>query len=459
MKHDPVARARVLYFDLRRKDLAEVEARRALAAAPDDVEAHSILAFCATARQDFPAALDAAREAVRAAPRSAWSHYTVGWVYYAQGWYLDAEDAFREATGLDPNCLPAWEMVAETVRLQGWPDDALELAGHGLELDPTDVGCLTVRGASLVDLDRPGEAAAVLEAALVRDAESARVHALLGLARLHQLRPHAAREHFQIALSLDPIGSRCQSHLAVVTEMLTRWLALKLLIAGQVTLTVVMVLAACLTSEVVHRSLWVKGWLLAVAVGVPMTFAVIATPGFSALLMCFTRRGRRALSGYLFRVGVAVGGGSLVAVGVAAAVFARAGGGVHGCAAALALALGLVMALTARYADGCVWPWQVVGLPARHFNWYTIAILTPSLYPTNILALLGMIPKRRGSLPTLRYSRGELRVWAFGTAFFGFGFAMPAWTQPSPSIPLLVILLGLLQAKILYELSPRSVKP
>jgi Tfp pilus assembly protein PilF len=455
MSSDPLARARALYFDLRRKNLAEDEARQALAADPNYTEANVILALCLASRKEFAAALEAAQAAIRSAPDHGWPHYAAGWVWLEQGSTAEAEEAFRTAVSLEPTRAPYWELLAEVVRLQRWPDEALELAGRGLEQDAGHVGCLIARAAALIDLDRPADAVTDLSAALAHDASSARAHAFLGLARLNQVNPRAAIDHFQTALSLDSDIDWCRDRLTEAAEMLARWPALKLLMAVQVSLAIIAPLTINLVSASSARQVCVRAWLLAAAVSVPVTFVVTATPGVSAWLLNFSGLEHLTLTRSLARSRISAAGGCVFAVAVAGWVFAETGGSVSGCSAALGLAVVLSMAPAAVYAGGCTWPWQPPRATLPRSHWFAVAAFTMSLYPSNILALLWSNRTRPRPPRTLSESRRELRFWAFGATLFGLLLAPSGSDGPRVAGVVFGILLLLLQAKILRELAPR----
>src|SRR5204863_9939491 len=100
MTNDPLARARALFFEIFRPDLAEAEARRVLAAHPDSSEAHAILSRCLSIRGCHAEAVDAAGEAIRLAPEWGWCHYILGMAWWHQNRAAPAEAAFREALRL-----------------------------------------------------------------------------------------------------------------------------------------------------------------------------------------------------------------------------------------------------------------------------------------------------------------------------------------------------------------------
>ena len=199
------ARSRAhLRLNQNRPDLAADELRRALAADPDDGEAHALLALCHVDLGRPADALREARAAVRSEPDLALAHLAHAHALREANALDAADDALTKAIALDPYEPSAFALRASLdVARERWAA-ALESADEGLALDPEHAGCLNARAIALRRLRRPGEAAETIEGALARDPENAYTHANAGWARLEASDADGALEHFREALRLDP---------------------------------------------------------------------------------------------------------------------------------------------------------------------------------------------------------------------------------------------------------------
>jgi Flp pilus assembly protein TadD len=463
MTNDPLARARALYYDLDRADLAEQEVRRVLAGDPDSYEAHAILSRCLARRGRHAEALNAAREAVRLAPNWGWCHSVLGQAWSDQHQRAEAEAAFREALRLgylDPYC---FQMLGETVRMLGRSEEALEHADRGLSHDATHVGCFNTRALSLLDLGRLDEAATACETALAHNPLSDWTHGTLGFIRLKQGRTRDAGIHFQTALALNPMYAWAGQQLTAVAEMQARWLALKGLIAVQWLLAAAAVLTFAVQGWPGFQSVSVRGWLLVWVVAIPVTFAAISTPGFSVLPMLLRKSWRAVLTPAHRQAGMAVIGSSLLAVPVAAGVFIGTGGSWRGWAAALGLASAVILPPTSWLCNSCAWPWQAQHSRRRHV-WYLVTLLTLGLYPFNLFILLCWLDPggvRAIELNFANESRQVRRRIALSGAVWGCTVALPAVTGGSDYTmigALVVVGLFLIQFVALVQLVPPKQK-
>lgn len=196
-------RARILVHQSR-WETAEQELRAELTADPESGEAHALLAFCLSQREEFDEATSEAKEAIRLGPDVAAFHYTLGQVYAYRRRFREAETCARESIRLDPDDADWFELLADVCFAQERWQDALDAAERGLKLDPEHAGCTNSRAMALVKLGRKGEAGEALEGALGRDPENATTHANEGWRQLELGDPHKALAHFREALRLEP---------------------------------------------------------------------------------------------------------------------------------------------------------------------------------------------------------------------------------------------------------------
>ncbi len=198
-----LAQAQLLLHTRRYKD-AESALRRALAAAPNDADAHVLLALALYYQERNADALREVRTAIGLAPEFASAHYVHALILLDRNRPDDALRAIHEALRLDPNNV-AYHVVAGRVYLyqKDWKR-ALAAAEAGLRLDPEHVTCLNLQAMALVRLGRKVEALEALATALARAPENALTHANYGWALLHADKVKEAFAAFREALRLDP---------------------------------------------------------------------------------------------------------------------------------------------------------------------------------------------------------------------------------------------------------------
>lgn len=184
-----------------RYDLAEPEARLALADDPDDAVAHAVLAQCLTGLAKYA---DEAERAVGLAPDLPLAHFALASARLHRNHFAEAEAAAREAVRLDPADPDHHAMVAAVHAAREDWRGTLAAADRGLEQDAEHGWCGNLRAMALVKLGRRAEAGATMEEALARDPDDAFTHANRGWGLLHEGDPARALEHFREALRLEP---------------------------------------------------------------------------------------------------------------------------------------------------------------------------------------------------------------------------------------------------------------
>lgn len=197
-------RARLLISQNRTKDAAD-QLRQLLSQDPDVAEAHALLAMCMT--QDQDQWHDATREAERAiylAPDQSLSHYALAAVLEKRNRLPEALAAAREAIRLDGYVAHYFALAASIEAQQLNWKSAHEIASQGLEVDPDDEGCTTIRALSLERLGRTGDAMSEADAAVAKNPDSAEAHAMRGWAQMQSGQYRAAQESFRESLRLDP---------------------------------------------------------------------------------------------------------------------------------------------------------------------------------------------------------------------------------------------------------------
>lgn len=187
-----------------RHELAEQHLRLALASDPDDGLAHSYLAACLTQREAHTEATREAQQGVGLMPESGYAHYTLARVLVRRNMHHEARQSAEQSVALAPEEAQFWGLLAGIHIDEKRYAKGLEAADTGLESDPEDEMCVTMRARALAGMGRSKQAAGVMAGALERRPDSAVAHATLGWTKLQQEQPKPALEHFSEALRLDP---------------------------------------------------------------------------------------------------------------------------------------------------------------------------------------------------------------------------------------------------------------
>lgn len=191
-------------FQMQRYDLAEREARQAIAEEPGNALAHGILAECLMERDKLVEATDAAKNAIAANPTAGFPHVVLAKALLRRNRADEAVASVDAALEIDPFDVHALQVLASARFAQNRWNDALEAADRGLAIDPADDGCLNFRAMALTQLGRRDEAAATAKGSLANDPNNDFSQAVAGWNLLNEGKHQEAKEHFREALRLDP---------------------------------------------------------------------------------------------------------------------------------------------------------------------------------------------------------------------------------------------------------------
>lgn len=187
-----------------RHEQAIVEVRLALAEAPDDCQAHAMLALCLLPGSQYDEATEHAERAIHLAPDWPHAHYVRSAVLFERRDFAAAEQGIREAIRLDPHDPSYFGFLAQTLYVQKRWEECQHAAQEGLKLDPESVDCTNFLAMALTKLGRAKLAGDVIQRTLERDPEDAASHANLGWVYLDQGNYAKAQEHFRESLRLAP---------------------------------------------------------------------------------------------------------------------------------------------------------------------------------------------------------------------------------------------------------------
>lgn len=216
-------RARRLFYEVRRADLAEQELRRELAESPDHALAHALMALVANRRKRRAEGLNWAREAIRLDPGLAFAHYALAYLLNAAARYPAAAAAIGEALRLEPHNPHHHYYLSVIEDNRGHHRDALDAAEGGLALAPLHTGCLSMRALSLARLGRHAEAEEAIGSALRIDPDDDYTHAAAGYRALARRDHRLACVHFREALRINPENAWAEQGLRCIAVPIPWW--------------------------------------------------------------------------------------------------------------------------------------------------------------------------------------------------------------------------------------------
>jgi tetratricopeptide (TPR) repeat protein len=197
-------KGRILFFNHARYEQAEKEFLCALAANPDDAEAHALRGLSLNRLNRCDEALDACKEAIRLAPEWSYPHYALGYVLEKNNRLEEAAKALEEAIRITPHTAYFHSHLAFTRHRLGRYADALASADEGLRCDGQHVDSLNRRGMALAALNRFEEAEQTSRTAVSLEPEDAGTLANLGYILYKRHEAIEALEVLREALRLDP---------------------------------------------------------------------------------------------------------------------------------------------------------------------------------------------------------------------------------------------------------------
>jgi tetratricopeptide (TPR) repeat protein len=202
----------VTLFSLRRYPESENMLRQVLARDPRHGLAHAYLALSllsqSTASAPQPGklrdGLEEARRAVAAKPDDDFPFFALAWASLANRSQVDALRAAQDGMRIDPHAAWGYLVHAQVYLERREWDKALRSAEYGLKIDPEETGLLNQRAYALIMLGQTDGARQAVEIALAHDPASDVAHSNRGWLALYSGDQQAALGHFREALRLDP---------------------------------------------------------------------------------------------------------------------------------------------------------------------------------------------------------------------------------------------------------------
>jgi tetratricopeptide (TPR) repeat protein len=191
-------------LEIRRFQLAENEARQALAIDPRDVDATLYLARALLGQARYDESAEAARTAVALAPRDGYAHYLLGFALQAGGRAAEAVDALHEAVNLSPDAGRYHARLAIALFDLKDRENARAEIETALALDPDNTILLDEGSRVLALLGEHDRAESLARRVIERTPNAASEHWRLAWVLGHQRRYIDASESARAALAIDP---------------------------------------------------------------------------------------------------------------------------------------------------------------------------------------------------------------------------------------------------------------
>jgi Flp pilus assembly protein TadD len=205
-----------------RYDLAEAEARKALAADPDLADGHRVLAVALAEQDRVGAARQEVDEALRLGPTDTNTLRALANIQYQQGQLDQSVLTLRSVLRIEPGSADTHRMLAEALLLQRRPTEAMAAAHAGLALDPSDAYLYSALTLILTRLGRFRDAQAAALCGLRIAPDDAGLQNNYGLAVSLGGDPVSARDLYAEAARLDPQMASAVGNIRKMQELSDR---------------------------------------------------------------------------------------------------------------------------------------------------------------------------------------------------------------------------------------------
>jgi len=196
--------------------------RRVLSVAPDDSDAHALLALCLLEVRRLSAAETEAALALSGAPLSPLSHVARGEVSSARRNFPKAEESFRAVLELEPDVSSHHRRLGNLFLALGRREEAEAELRRALELDPGDPENLVALGRHRLETGAVDEAERLARESLTLSPGNQDALVLMGSVLLRRGDVDNAREHALWAVRIDPTD-RGALHLLAAVKARASW--------------------------------------------------------------------------------------------------------------------------------------------------------------------------------------------------------------------------------------------
>lgn len=194
------------------------KARAAVAAAPDDAQAHRLLGLALALTGDPTGAHASLDRALHLAPHDALLHYQRAVLLFGEERSDEASAELAETMRLDPNHLPAYVMQAQIALAAANVDEADRLTRLAARIDPEHPWLLTIQGLVALHRNDAPRAHALLQRAVQLAPGNIQARYALGQAYMAQGHLAFAEEAFRQVVERNPGAVAMRQMLADVVR-------------------------------------------------------------------------------------------------------------------------------------------------------------------------------------------------------------------------------------------------
>jgi len=195
-------------------DLAQQNLNDALSQFPDNSELHALQSEIYYKQKAYQKAGEAIDRAIGANPESDYAHYLKSRIYLAQESYKKADEEIDRAIALSPSRADYYGVKGSIKLSRGTLQEAMEIALKGLEIEADNLLCNNIVSMAQGRLGHKEAASDRISYMLEHDPENALTHANAGYQFLRQGNVAKAKEHFSVALQIEPTQEYAKAGMA-----------------------------------------------------------------------------------------------------------------------------------------------------------------------------------------------------------------------------------------------------
>ena len=200
---DLISRIEIL-IDRNKLDDAQQRITEGLSQYPDSGSLHALQSKVYYEKKQMKQAMESIKTAIACNPTNDYYYYHKALIHLDKNEYKACNADMDKALELDPHFAPYYGGKASVLLELDRRDEAIETVKMGLEIDPHNAYCQNVLSMALTRAGEAGASHKILEHQLEQNPENAFTHANLGHQYLRDNNIEKAREHFGVALTIDP---------------------------------------------------------------------------------------------------------------------------------------------------------------------------------------------------------------------------------------------------------------
>jgi tetratricopeptide (TPR) repeat protein len=204
-------RARLLLFQMKRYQEAEILLQQCLSIDPQHASTHALLAINYANMQQGELAIASAKKAIELAPDESYNHYALACAYRYHGLITRSERAITVAIGMNPEIPEYFGVQAENFIVQRQYTKALDALKIGLKLDPQHIYCLELKLKVFIHLRLYVDAEQIADLLLPLCPNDASIYRLVGDLYQRQNKNQQSIAAYQESLRLNPLQTDLQA--------------------------------------------------------------------------------------------------------------------------------------------------------------------------------------------------------------------------------------------------------